>query len=402
MNIKLPLTLFGLVAGSVSAADHVSIHHLSFEEYGDKIKAGDNILSLEKNIGLDWTITAELGYDTVSGASPAWVPTTPSSGVIAGKRTQEAQDKTSEVIRAGYDPYRGNYEMRPVELEDTRYSAATNVTFRDKDRDEWTLGVNYSQEDDYKSMGANAKALLYTDSSKNRSFSLGGSVLSDQTLAFQEYQNGGNEQQWKDIFTSSMEVGMSQVFTPNLYATFTAYGGYKSGYLSNHYLTVLREVDIDDDGKISDDEVFLAQDSRPDTRISGGINVQTFYSVTDRVVVRPRYKFFTDDWGVMSHQLGGKMSIKITDWLMLAPGYSWYSQQGANFFIDPKSSDPTFASKGYATTDIRLGDFNANAYELGVSLKLSSKWRMNALAAYYEQSNGYASRWWAVGVTYDY
>ena len=158
----------------------------------------------------------------------------------------------------------------------------------------------------------------------------------------------------------------------------------------------------DGDGDIGDDEVFLGQDSRPNIRLSGGINVQTFYSVSDRVVVRPRYKFFADDWGVMSHQLGGKMSIKVTDWLMLAPGYSWYTQQGANFFIDPKAADPTFASTGYATSDIRLGDFNANAYELGVSVKLSAKWRMNALAAYYEQSNGYASRWWAVGVTYEY
>ncbi|MCW0469723.1 hypothetical protein OH492_14225 [Vibrio chagasii] len=35
--------------------------------------------------------------------------------------------------------------------------------------------------------------------------------------------------------------------------------------MSNHYLTKLREVDINDDGKIDDDEVFLGQDSRPDT-----------------------------------------------------------------------------------------------------------------------------------------
>lgn len=56
----------------VEAADHISIHHMNFEEYGDKVKAGDNIMSIEKNFGLDWTLTAELGYDTVSGASPAW------------------------------------------------------------------------------------------------------------------------------------------------------------------------------------------------------------------------------------------------------------------------------------------------------------------------------------------
>lgn len=402
MNIKLPLTLLGIAAGSVSAADHISLSHMSFEEYDDKIKAGDNILSVEKNIGLDWTITAELGYDSVSGASPAWGPTTPVSAPIADQRSQAAQNMTSEVIRAGYDPHRDSYEVRPVELEDTRKSVAMNVTFRDEARNEWTAGANFSKEEDYKSMGVNAKGLIYTDNSKNSSYSLGGSALFDQTMAFQEYSNGGNSQQWEDIFTGSLEAGISQVFTPNLYGVFTLYGGYKSGYLSNHYLTVLREVDIDNSGGIDSGEVFLAQDSRPDTRISGGVNVQAFYSVTDDIVIRPRYKFFADDWGVMSHQIGGKMSIQLTDWLMVAPGYFWYNQGAANFFLDPEAKDPTFAATGFATTDIRLGDFTANTYELGASVKLADNWKLNAVGAYYEQSNGYASRWWAVGVTYEY
>ncbi|MCG7586187.1 DUF3570 domain-containing protein, partial [Photobacterium sp. OFAV2-7] len=60
------------------------------------------------------------------------------------------------------------------------------------------------------------------------------------------------------------------------------------------------------------------------------------------------------------------------------------------------------SATGYATSDLRLGDFNANAYELGLSLKVSSQWRLNALAAYYEQSNGYESRWWVLGATYEY
>ncbi len=74
MKNKLPLTLLGTVAiaGSAAAADHISVHHMNFEEYGDKVRAGDNIVSFEKSFGLDWALNGEFGYDTVSGASPAW------------------------------------------------------------------------------------------------------------------------------------------------------------------------------------------------------------------------------------------------------------------------------------------------------------------------------------------
>ncbi|MEJ2765086.1 DUF3570 domain-containing protein [Photobacterium sp. MCCC 1A19761] len=408
MSKKLPLTLLGTLAVAAPAlgADHISIHHMNFEEYGDKIKAGDNILSVEKNFGVDWTITGELGYDSVSGASPAWGPTTPLSSAAdleeRRRRMQAAQEATSEVIRAGYDPHRSGYQIQPYDLDDKRYSGSMNVTYRDAERREWSFGTNYSEEEDYESVGTNAQVLFYADKRKNRSYTLGGSLLFDKTKAFEKLEQSTNDQKWEDIFTGSLEAGLSQVFTPNFYSTFTLYGGYRSGYLSNHYLTVLREIDINGDGTIGSDEVFLAQDSRPDTRISGGLNVQAFYSVNQRVVVRPKYKFFIDDWGVSSHQLGGKMNIHLTDWLMLAPGYFWYHQEGANFYRDPGADDPTFAATGYATSDLRLGGFTANAYELGASLKVTAKLRLNALAAYYEQSNGYESRWWVLGATYEY
>lgn len=415
MNKKLTLTLLGTVAvtGIVSltpetahAADHISLHHMNYEEFDDKVKAGDNILSLEKSIGLNWTITAELGYDTVSGASPSWKKTTPVASyqdqVNRAYSTATAQSQTDQVIRSGKDPYRDGYKVQKSNLEDTRYSASANVTYRDRKRNEWTLGGNYSQEEDYKSMGINGQVLIYADSRKNRSYSIGSSVLFDKTLAFQKYENFENVQKWENIFNGNFEVGLSQVFTPNFYTTFTLYTGYKSGYLSNHYLTVLREIDTNENDKIEDDEVFLGQDSRPDTRLSGGVNIQGFYNINSWIVVRPRYKYFMDDWNVSSHQLGGKFNIKLTDSLTLAPGYSWYTQQGANFYRDPSANDPSFAATGYATSDLRLGDFNANAYELGISMKVFDSWRVNALAAYYKQSNGYESTWWVLGATYEF
>ena len=406
---KLPITLLSAaaVANVALAEDHVSVHYLNYEEYDDRVSAKDTMVSIEKSIGLDWTLNAEISYDSVSGASPAWGPTTPPASdadkINRALKTQQAQDKTNEVIRAGYDPHRDNYEVQKVGLEDTRKALSLSATYRDRLRNEWTFGGNISQEEDYKSIGINGKGLIYADSTKNRSYSLGGSTLFDQTKAFGKYvDNSSNSQSWKDIFTGSLEAGLSQTFTPNLYSIFTAYAGYRSGYLSNHYLTVLREVDINDDGKIDDDEVFLGQDSRPDTRLSGGINLQAFYSLSDSIKIRPRYKWFMDDWGVMSHQIGGKLSWRVSEWLTLAPGYFWYTQDAADFYRDPSSTDPSFASTGYATSDLRLGNFTANAYELGASVKVHKTVRLNALAAYYEQSNGFEAQWWAVGATYEF
>ncbi|WP_284192986.1 DUF3570 domain-containing protein [Vibrio zhanjiangensis] len=405
---KLPITLLGAaaVANNVMAEDHISVHYLNYQEYDDKVKAGDSIVSLEKSIGLDWTINLELGYDTVSGASPSWGPTTPiAGGADANNRvtkTQQAQAMTDQVIRAGYDPNSSNYKVQKYELEDTRQSINGSVTYRDELRNEWTFGGNYSKEEDYRSIGANAKGLIYADSQKNRSYSLGISTLFDETMTFGKYESTGNSQTWQDIFTGSLEAGLSQTFTPNYYMILTVFAGYRSGYLSNHYLTVLREVDLDGNGSIGSDEVFLGQDSRPDKRVSGGVNIQAFWSISDSIVVRPRYKFFNDDWGVSSHQVGGKLSWNLNSWLTLAPGYFWYTQTAANFYRDPNGSAPTFASTGYATSDLRLGDFTANSYELGLSAKLHKSLRLNLLAAYYDQSNGFEAQWWAVGATYEF
>ncbi|MCZ8488900.1 DUF3570 domain-containing protein [Vibrio lentus] len=144
--------------------------------------------------------------------------------------------------------------------------------------------------------------MIYADSTKNRSYSLGGSVLFDQTRRSTSPVGIINGQSWEKTFSAgSLEAGLSNLHTESI-QHFLPLAGYRSGYLSNHYLTVLREVDINDDGKIDDDEVFLGQDSRPDTRLSGEYQYQAFYSLSDGPQKSDQdTKWFMDDWGVMSH-----------------------------------------------------------------------------------------------------
>ena len=79
----------------------------------------------------------------------------------------------------------------------------------------------------------------------------------------------------------------------NLYAVFTGYAGYRSGYLSNHYQTYCG-IDINDNGQIGIDELFLAQDQ---DRIKGCLVVLTYKPLVDhRLFDRSSgYKWFQDD-----------------------------------------------------------------------------------------------------------
>ncbi|MCZ8498759.1 hypothetical protein O9929_14940 [Vibrio lentus] len=94
------------------------------------------------------------------------------------------------------------------------------------------------------------------------------------------------------------------------------------------------KVDINDDGKIDDDEVFLR------TRFSTGYATLWRYQypslsfIIRQSKIRPRYKWFMDDWGVMS-PIRRQIVLAVSEWLTLAPGYFWYARCG-RFLSRPK------------------------------------------------------------------
>ncbi len=69
---------------------------------------------------------------------------------------------------------------------------------------------------------------------------------SDSAFGKYSLASSNSGQSWEDIFTGSLEAGLSQTFTPNLYSIFTyAYTGYRSGYLENNHLAaVLRDREV--------------------------------------------------------------------------------------------------------------------------------------------------------------
>ena len=402
MKKQLCLTL--LTAGAVSAAapasaDKVSLHYMDYQEYDDRVEVADTVIALEKNFGVDYTLNADFGYDSVSGASPALQPVRPASSLSPtdAARFFAAQALTGETL-LGYDPA-GSYRIRKNDLDDTRKSGSFTFTMRDKARNELTFGGSYSKEEDYVSRGVSGQYLWYANEQKNRSYTVGGSWLHDTSDVFGTAYASKTQE---DLDTVSLEFGVSQILSSESYMDFTVYGTYANGYLSNHYLTILRRIDVDQNGVIGNDEVFLAADDRPDQRKSGGFSTRFVKQLTDTSVMQSTYRFYVDSWEIMSHTLDIDFSWEMMPGLTVMPRYSYYNQTEADFFRDPEASSNQFSATSYGSSDLRLGDFDAHTWELGVSYFLTKDFSLEASVASYEQSNDFSADWFVAGMTWKF
>lgn len=384
------------VATCASAEDKIGLHYLQYQEYDDRVEVGDAVLSIEKSFGVDYTLTANFGVDSVSGASPALQSQTARSSLSAGDLAQfnNAQKATGETLLA-YDP-NAQYSVKKVALTDKRRSWDMALTMRDEERNELTFGGSYSSEGDYVSRGVFGQYLTYADERKNRSYIIGFSWLHDTSDVF---TTGYSSVVKQGLDTVNAELGLSQVFSPDAYMDVTLFGSQGRGYLSNHYLTILREVDVNKDNVISDNEVFAGSDSRPDRRNSAGLNVRFVKRIEGETVLQSSYRFYADSWDIRSHTLSTQLSWKLNENWTLMPIYTYYNQSAASFFKDPEASDNRFAATGYGSSDLRLGDFDAHTFELGASYQLSKAISIDGSVARYSQSNGFKSNWAVAGFT---
>ncbi|MCV6587612.1 MAG: DUF3570 domain-containing protein [Marinobacterium sp.] len=404
MKKQLCLTL--LTAGAVAvpvpsatADDKLSVHYMKYREHDDKVEVGDSVVALEKDFGVDYTLNADFGYDSVSGASPALQPVRPGSSLtsVDQQRFATATTKTAATL-LGYDAG-GAYTVRKTNLTDTRKSANFSLTMRDEKRHETTVGVSYSKEEDYVSRGISGQYLWYANAQKNRSYTVGGSWLHDTSDVF----GTAYSRRYKDdLDIVNLEAGLSQILSPTSYMDLTLFGTISRGYLSNHYLTIVRRIDTNENGVIDLNERFLGADDRPREREAFGVTTRFVRQLSDTSVLQTTYRFYNDSWKIRSHTLDIDLSWDVFPELTLMPRYSYYSQSAASFFRDPEAADNSFNALEYGSSDLRLGDFDAHTWELGLSYHLQKDFSFDVSIADYQQSNDFNARWAVAGMTWKF
>ena len=282
-------------------------------------------------------ISAQLGIDVMTGASP--------SGAMPAGRPQTTTSASGTVSTTAAD-----------ELPTARFSDRRFVLDGDWQRAYFgtltpMIGLHYSREKDYQSVGATGKLSLDL-MQRLTQVTIGGGYNYDDVFPVGGVRVGlsdgigrvGDGTELKRV-TSGL-VGLSRVLTRRWMIGVTGSRSHERGYLTEPYKIVSL---IQPDSGIT---VGSVTERRPDTRDRRNVLGSTVYHFA-RDVLYASYRYYWDDWQVRSHTVDLKYRHELESPSYFEPHVRLYTQTSASFFrfgLIDGAPLPEFAS-----SDLRLG-----------------------------------------------
>ncbi|MFT3796250.1 DUF3570 domain-containing protein [Flavobacterium sp.] len=174
----------------------------------------------------------------------------------------------------------------------------------------------------------------------------------------------------------AFSLGFSQILTQKLQVSVFADLLYQEGLLStpyhriyfadkgNYYIGQTRDIPVYETKKNTG--VFrLADDVErlPDTRVKFPIGARLNYYLNDVMTLRTYYRFYSDDWGIVSHTANIEVPVKLTSLFTVFPMYRFYTQSAADYF---KPIDRHYSFETYYTSDYDLSAFDSHQYGAGI------------------------------------
>jgi len=135
----------------------------------------------------------------------------------------------------------------------------------------------------------------------------------------------------------------------------------------------------------------------PDTRFKFPFGLRFNYFINSNFVLRTYYRFYIDDWGIVSHTIDFEVPIKIAGKFTLYPGYRYYTQTAANYFFP---YDSALSTNPFYTSDYDLSEFNTNQYSIGFGYTdIFTKFHISKLGlknidirySYYTRNTGFSA-----------
>jgi len=105
-------------------------------------------------------------------------------------------------------------------------------------------------------------------------------------------------------------------------------------------------------------------ESHPDGRLRRDAFVRVNHALPNRGSMRVGYRFYNDDWGIDSHELGGKLYQYVSRSVNASYEYRWYTQGSAEFWRDEYAT--TDGVGGYRTGDYRMAPLSSHLFGLAV------------------------------------
>lgn len=408
-----------LVLGSVVtipmvsvAEDKIAIQAQQYQENDDRIDVQDGKLSLDHDFGTNHLLNVEYDWDTISGASPSWdtlsgASQTVSSDAVTGASPCIDEDgeyyelcrDTREIEGVVGDGFvdAGDLSYKNVPLTDRRDAGSFLYTYRTPQRrNELSMGASYSKESDYKNSGASSEYLMYLDSSKNRSVTVGAAFMKNEVYDYLENN-------WNSFDLINTQIGITQVINANSVGKVSVFMMNENGHLSNPYFNVVRRINVTLEPTDPDYfKHYLFRDKRPEKRQAGGLSTLYATTLAKGTSVQLSYRYYQDNWAVRSHTLEGKSYHDIGSKFRIGPMLRLYDQSAANFFKANDAGDNVFDEQGFASADHRLGDYTSWTAQFSLEFKQSKEMVWNITSGFQSQSSGLEFGWVNAGISYEY
>lgn len=273
---------------------------------------------------------------------------------------------------------------------DVWFNLTGNYSHSSDDRNNIYSGkISISSEYDYFSVGVGGNyAKLFND--KNTEISIDANIYIDtwkliypiELRPFRKDGNGLNDPlftqntitgnpNYQPKFTEidakgrnsyAIGFGFSQILSKKLQGSLAADFVLQSGLLS----TPFQRVYFSDFEDSFIDDFHLADDIErlPYSRIKVAVGGRLNFYLNQTFVIRTFYRYYFDDWGIVSNTASIEIPIKITDKFTLYPSYRFYNQTAADYFAPYEDH---LSTQKYYTSDYDLSEYSANQYGFGIS-----------------------------------
>ncbi len=95
----------------------------------------------------------------------------------------------------------------------------------------------------------------------------------------------------------------------------------------------------------------------PDQRLRIPLAIRLNYYLSDLILLRSFYRFYTDNFGVHAHTIQLETPVKFTNFFSIYPYYRFYTQSASTYFAGYKTHSIT---DQYYTSDYDLSQFDAH------------------------------------------
>jgi len=361
----------------------------------DRVSTVEPVINARKDLNNDEYLNFRFVIDVLTGASP--------NGAVPAPLTQTFTGPS------GTNRFSVGANELPLDptFSDTRVAGSLMWEKPTSRMVKRFLGANFSTEQDYTSFGAsntytfdihNKLTTLSAGAALNLDFvsPVGGTptALSEvSTVASAREGDGEGEDGEEGIGGKSKLVGdllfgVTRVLSRRTITQFNVGLGLSNGYLSDPYkiLSMVNPATGELAPGSGDNRYKYVYEKRPDSRARQSLFWKINHQFTNDVVYFS-YRYYQDDWGVVSHTAELRYRLELGQRHYLQPHLRYYTQSAANFYhyFLPDQDLPK-----YASADYRLGEMTTKTVGLqyGVQLNAASDFSLR-LESIIQSGNGH-------------